>query len=66
MQDPHDIARALIARHGNRAEAVAREHANELQASGNVTEYERWRSALVLVREFARTGRETDKVPADH
>ena len=59
MEDPHDIARALIARHGHQAEALAREQAEQSQAAGDVAAYERWRSALVLVREFARSGRET-------
>lgn len=58
MEEPQTIARDLISRHGSQAEAVAREHARELQAGGDVAGYERWRTAMVLVREFARTGRE--------
>ena len=57
MEDPQDIARDLIARHGRQAEAAAREQAEQSQAAGDVAGYERWRDALVLVREFTRSGR---------
>ncbi len=48
MDDPEDIARGLMKRHGNQVEAAEREHAEELQAGRDVAGYERWRSALVL------------------
>lgn len=57
MEDAHDIAHGLIARHGREAEAAAREQAEQCQAAGDVAGYERWRNALALVREFNRTGR---------
>lgn len=59
MQDAQQIARDLIQRHGAQAEAVARQRAAELQAGGDVSGYETWSSALMLVRELARTRRES-------
>ena len=60
MQDAQQIARELIQRHGAQAEAVAKERAEQLQAGGDTSGSETWRSALALVREFrgARRGQQ--------
>ena len=60
MQDAQQIARELIQRHGAQAEAVAKERAEQLQAGGDTSGSETWRSALALVREVrgARRGQQ--------
>ncbi len=57
-QDPLDLARMLIDRHGIRASAVAEERAKEAQLAGHVAELDRWRSVQAAIAELRRTARQ--------
>lgn len=54
-QDPIQVARMLIGRHGLRAAAVAEERAKEAHLAGQTADLDRWRSVQAAVAELRRT-----------
>ena len=54
-QDPIQVARMLIDRHGLRAGAVAQERISEAQQSGETAELDHWRSVQAALIELRRT-----------
>lgn len=56
-QDPTQLARMLIDRHGLRAGAVAAEHAREAELAGEDSAITRWRAVQMAIMELKRTER---------
>ena len=54
FQDPRNIARSVMRRHGLRAQAVALERAHEMQIKGDTAEFARWRQIHDLICELKR------------
>lgn len=54
-EQPIELARMLIDRHGLRAAAVAEERATEAQLAGAAAEFDRWRSVQAAIAELRRT-----------
>lgn len=54
-QDPIQVARMLIDRHGLRAGAVAEERAKEAHLAGQTADLDHWRSVQAAIAELRRT-----------
>jgi len=59
VQNPVQVARMLIDRHGLRAGAVAEEHVNEAQVAGDNAALGHWSSVRAAVAELRRTAPRT-------
>jgi hypothetical protein len=55
MQDTMDAARAMIQRHGLRAQAVALERVQEMRVQGDTEGLDRWQSIYAAICELRRT-----------
>lgn len=54
-QDPIQVARMLIDRHGMRAGAVAEQRASEARLAGAVAELDHWSAVQAAIAELRRT-----------
>ena len=52
MQEARETALAMIQRHGVRAQAVAEEHAAEMQTGGDTESASRWREISMAIAEL--------------
>ena len=52
MKESKETALAMIQRHGRRAQAVAEEHAAELQKAGDTESASRWRQISMAIAEL--------------
>jgi hypothetical protein len=55
QQDPTEIARMMIQRHGLRAQAVALEHIQESRRQGDTQDLDRWQAVYNAICELRRT-----------
>jgi hypothetical protein len=55
MQDTMDAARAMIQRHGLKAQAVALERMQEMRVQGDTEGLDRWQSIYAAICELRRT-----------
>ena len=54
-QDPKEIARLMISRHGLRAQAVALEHLQEMRQQADAEMLDRWEAIYAAICELRRT-----------
>jgi hypothetical protein len=54
-QDPGEVARLMISRHGLRAQAVALEHLQEMRQQGDLEMLDRWEAIHAAICELRRT-----------
>jgi hypothetical protein len=54
-QDPKEIARLMISRHGLRAQAVALEHVQETRQQGDAETLHRWEAIYAAICELRHT-----------
>ena len=54
-QDPREIARVMIMRHGLQAQAMALEHVQEMRQQGDAEMLDRWEAIYAAICELRRT-----------